>query len=190
MSCKNWEERVALHAARDLAGADAAEVVRHLADCAGCREAAAAFAWTLEVAREVHAEPIAPAHYAAVRARVMGKLAEERRPVWRSFWAWGLAAAAVAALVVALSVGRTSRSAFRAGVSAPAATAPEVAVLQYGPAAPVLPVKRPIRKPVAMARPVVRQEGRPGGPPHSMTIKLLTDDPDVVIYWIADAEGE
>ena len=43
--------------------------------------------------REAHQEPIAPAHYAAVRARVLAELGRERRPLWRHAWAWGLAAA-------------------------------------------------------------------------------------------------
>ena len=53
---------------------------------------------TLETLRMAHAEPIAPAHYAAVRARVMAELHPRRR------WGWLWVAAGVAAVVL-LSVG-------------------------------------------------------------------------------------
>ena len=42
------------------------------------------FQETLAMLREAHQEPIAEAHYTAVRARVMARLETERRP-WR--WA-------------------------------------------------------------------------------------------------------
>jgi hypothetical protein len=223
MRCKAWEERIALLAGGDLAGAEAAEVQRHLAECAGCREAAAGYAWSLGLAKEAHEEPIAPAHYAAVRARVMAELEQGWRPFWRRPWAWGLAAAAVLILVFALPVGRTSRSRFRG-------KPPETAADGYRPATPtesdgradLLGARqagkeeealagaegrspaphRPRRRIVAAAK----QEGRRtqdtsgyptqvrlGSPaPHreAVTIKLLTDDPNVIIYWIADAEGD
>ena len=37
MNCLDWEERIALYAGGDLTGAEAAEVERHVADCAGCQ---------------------------------------------------------------------------------------------------------------------------------------------------------
>ena len=56
---------------------------------------------TLEILREAHGEPIAEAHYAAVRARVLSELAVERRPWWRT-WAYGfVAVAALAAMLLA-----------------------------------------------------------------------------------------
>ncbi len=38
MRCEQWEERIALHAGGDVTGGDAAQVERHLAECAPCRE--------------------------------------------------------------------------------------------------------------------------------------------------------
>jgi anti-sigma factor RsiW len=188
MSCRDWEERIALHAGGEQTGEQAAEVERHLAECAGCRETAASYGWGLELLREAHREPIAPAHYAAVRARVLAELGRERRPVWWPVWGWGLAAAVavVAVMMFPRPVGRASRPAFL-------------------PSAPVAQVSRPATPPkshTAIAKPAahrrhptlaqVKQEGRPGGPPHleAVTIKLLTDDPNVIIYWIADRKGE
>jgi len=134
----------------------------------------------VELLREAHREPIAPAHYAAVRARVLAELARERTPVWRRPWVWGLAAAAAAVAVLVMMtprprpVGQALRPAIVAGATAPV----------YGPAAPV-PVKAVVHR-----RRVSIQEGRPKGLPHQeqeqVVIKLLTDDPNVVIYWIGE----
>ena len=128
----------------------------------------------VELLREAHREPIDPAHCAAVRARVLAEIGRARKPVWR--WAWALSAAAVVVAVMLVPrskpVGRASWPAF----------------LVYGPARPMEQVAE-VPKPVAHhRRPIRRQEGRPGGPPHlePVVIKLLTDDPNVVIYWIGE----
>ena len=146
----------------------------------------------VELLREAHQEPIAPAHYAAVRARVLAELRRERRPVWRWGWVWGLAA-----VVVAVAVMVFPRPVPVGGTGVPTDVAGPSAFLEfpvYGPAAPVVEENRPV--PVRRTHRVVvqakqeakqeaNQEGRPGGPPH-VVIKLLTDDPNVVIYWIGE----
>jgi hypothetical protein len=132
----------------------------------------------VELLREAHREPIDAAHYAAVRARVLAELGRERRPVWRWAWVGGLAAAAVVVAVMLMPrptpVGQALRPAIVAEAKAPV----------YGPAAPALV------KAVAHRRRVLKQEGRPKGLPHQdqepVVIKLLTDDPNVVIYWIGE----
>jgi hypothetical protein len=136
----------------------------------------------VDLLREAHQEPIDPAHYAAVRARVLAELGRERRPFCR--WAWvGGSAAAVVVLAMLTPKPRPVGQALRPAIVAEA-TAPV-----YGPAAPRVserqaPVHRRHRT-VAQAR----QEGRPNGLPHNeepVVIKLLTDDPNVVIYWIGE----
>jgi hypothetical protein len=145
----------------------------------------------VDLLREAHREPIDPAHYAAVRARVLSELGRQRRPFWRQAWAWALAAAAVAVMMMVFPrpVGRTGVPTAFVG---PSAFLPGTI---YGPAAP--PPRVAVNKPAPVHRrrqtlARVKQEGRPGGPPHlePVTIKLLTDDPNVIIYWIADAKGE
>ena len=193
MSCRDWEERIALHAGGEQTGEQAAEVERHLAECAGCRETAAAYGWGLELLREAHREPIAPAHYAAVRARVLAELGRERRPGWRRPWVWGLAAAvAVAALVMFLRPVPVGRAGVPTSFVGPPAFLPSAPVAQVSPPEAETAGANPAaqRRHPTLAQ--VKQEGRPGGPPHleAVTIKLLTDDPNVIIYWIADRKGE
>ena len=142
----------------------------------------------VELLREAHQEPIDQAHYAAVRARVLAELGRQRRPVWRWAWVGSLAAAAMVLAFVMIPrptpVGQASWPAFL----------PQAPVPVYGPAAPSQRAAgnggtAMRRRPQSVVR-VRQQEGRPGGPPHQdqepMVIKLLTDDPNVVIYWIGE----
>jgi hypothetical protein len=152
----------------------------------------------VKLLREAHREPVDPAHYAAVRARVLAELSRERHPFGRQGWIWGLAAAAVLMVtMIPRPVGRTGAPTASVGPSAFLERPAPV----YGPAAPLPDVAEKMVAPVRHRRPVLVEAkegrrthrccGRPG-PPHlePVTIKLLTDDPDVIIYWIADGEGE
>ncbi|MGA9626465.1 MAG: zf-HC2 domain-containing protein, partial [Bryobacteraceae bacterium] len=79
MNSSDWEERVALHAGGDLPPAEAAEVERHLRECAACQVLASGLKQSLALLKEAHNEPLAPAHFSAVRARVMAELEQKRR---------------------------------------------------------------------------------------------------------------
>jgi anti-sigma factor RsiW len=175
MNCSDWEERIALHAGGDLPSAEAAAVERHLRECAGCQVLASGLKQSLAWLKEAHHEPLAPAHFSTVRARVMAELEQKRRPLWAWAWSFGLAAAAVALLVtLALRPGRTpERRAPVVAVNHP----PVVVALEPAVAPP--PHRRVARR---VVRPIV-----PDAPdPEPLIVKLQTDDPNVVIYWIAD----
>jgi len=146
---------------------------------AGMKSEDQEFQETLELLREAHREPIAEAHYAAVRARVLSKLAAEPRVWWR-MWAYGFAIVAV----VALLLGRTPWSA------------------RDSPDPLLALIERPTRVSTVDqgARPTVGRRKRlphhrvttPAayqviGPPapQPLVVKLVTNDPNVVIYWIS-----
>ena len=166
MNCRDWEERLALHAGGDLEPAGAAEVERHLAGCVGCRGFASELEQSLALMREVHDEAIAPADFAAVRARVLGQLERERNP-WRQ-WAW-VYAVAVAAVVLVVALWPREIPEL-----------PRVAL--YRPPAPAISRALPHRAAT------VRKRTRIQPPVEALMVKLITDDPNVVIYWIADAD--
>jgi len=180
MNCSDWEERIALHAGGDLPPGEAAEVERHLRECAGCQVLASGLQQSLAWLKAEHDEPLAGAHFSVVRARVVAELEHQRRGALRArrrAWSYGLAAAA-AALVVMLMLRpgrtpvsvRTNRSLTVAALSPPAVREP---------VSPPPPHRR-------VARRVVRADvpDTPSGEP--LIVKLQTDDPNVVIYWIAD----
>jgi anti-sigma factor RsiW len=175
MNCSDWEERIALHAGGDLPPTETAEVERHLRECAGCQVLASGLKQSLAWLKEAHAEPLAAAHFSAVRARVVAELEQKRRPLWRWAWSYGLAAVAVALLVMlVLRPGRT-----------PVRRTPVVAtnhppvVVASEPVVPPPPHRR-------VARRVVRANVPDTSSGEPLIVKLQTDDPNVVIYWIAD----
>jgi hypothetical protein len=223
MSCGGMEQAVVLYAGGDLAGVgDAsavAELERHLAGCAACRDEVEAQRRLLEELHEAHAEPIAAADYAAVRARVLAELESRRVPWWGRLvagwrhwpignrpqvgnlphWVWGLAGAAALAVALlfvvrtpapppagsGLSLHAPAPPQGGADVSLPALEPPRVAAHRRGPGrlkpAPPTPVE------VAPAEPASQGESAAAEP---LVIKLYTNDPNVVIYWIAESKGE
>ena len=168
MNCVEWETRVALHAGGDLTGAEAVAVERHLGECSGCQAFWSGLRESLAVLLAAHAEAPPAAHFTAVRSRVMAELEHKARP--GRWLAWIAAGAAVTVLLlVALW---------------PARVVPE---------APRLVASIPPAQQVAKVAPAVTRVVRP--PHHAgvhaprrapLTIKLQTDDPNIVIYWIAD----
>jgi hypothetical protein len=183
MNCQEWEERIALYAAGDAGAGEAGETERHIAGCAGCQAFWRELQQSLEWLREAHREPIAPAHYAAVRARVMARMKSGHAPWWKQVWVYGVGIAAV--VVAALMM-----------LPRPHAQSPQVAMVM----------------PAAVERTTDAGQGagsRPGGLPHqavgrrgalrarpphrqaeTILVKLETDNPDVVIYWIAEKKGD
>jgi anti-sigma factor RsiW len=183
MNCVDWEERIALYEGGDLAPDEAAEVERHLAACAGCQVFASGIRQSLALLREAHAEPLDASAFAAVRARVIGEL--ERRPARR--WWLALAAVCAAALVAAIFAIRTTPPG--RPVALRAAPTPQVEVprlIEPSPAPPPAVVvrvhhRRPRREPAVEA---------PKAETQPLVVKMVTDDPNIVIYWIADTRGE
>jgi len=174
MNCVEWEERIALCAGGDLAPAEAQAVDCHIAECAGCRELLVGLRESLALVREAHAEPVETAHFAAVRARVLAELEHAPARRWRFAWLGAMAAAAVV-----LTMAIWPRPELRLAVPMPVA-----------PAAPVVArTVVPPPRPKTVVRPRPAQPVQEAAAPPTV-VKLLTDDPDVVIYWITDTKGE
>jgi hypothetical protein len=175
MNCTEWEERVALYAGGDLDVRNATEVKRHLGDCPSCQLFASGLAESLACLKSAHAEEIAPAHYAALRARVMAAVDRDRRGLG---WVWIFAATAVAAaLLVAF------------GLRLRVPELPPVAVRTARPPAGWEAVERrpasPPQRSIAAWRPPRTQR-----PQEQVLVKIETDDPDIVVFWIAETKGE
>jgi hypothetical protein len=109
--------------------------------------------------RGLREEEVDDAVLAAVRRRVMAEVGR-RRP----FWLWGYALAAGLAVVV-LAIGLWPRPAV--------------------PPPPVAPVLR-LPAPEVAKSPLPPPAPRPSEP---LLVKMFTDDPDVVIYWIIDRKN-
>lgn len=175
MNCRDWEERIALYAGGDLPREEAVETEGHLRNCASCREFAAALREYAAWMREAHQELPAQADFAAMRAGVLEWLERRRRPFpWGLAWAGGLAATAALFLLL-----------WRSPRSEPAQPAPQVGAVTKPP---VQAVEDPPPRPARRHRRVHTSGSQK--PPEPLLVKLITDDPDVVIYWIVDAKGD
>jgi anti-sigma factor RsiW len=171
MNCEECQERIAVDA-------DSAEVERHLETCAECREFRARLDQVLGLLQETHREALGEAELLQVRERVRERISAGRRrrvPVW----AGGLAAAlALLAVWIAQRQERPASDRER----------PLAAVVRSETVpkpAPTAPVKTTSP---ARARRVRHAQPRP--PAEPLTVKLITDDPNVVIYWIIDGKGD
>lgn len=181
MNCGDWEERIALFAGGDLGPAQASEVERHVAECAGCQMLLSGLRQSLELLRAAHAESVEPGHLAAVRARVLSQIEHQHRPFWRKAWVYAVAAAAVVLWVVARPGVKPRPTVAMVTPQRQAAVAPPIAPPVEAAAARPAPGRR---KPAAKA---VLPELKPA---ETVLVKLETDNPDVVIYWIAESKGE
>ena len=171
MSCREWEGQVALFVGGDQPRDETEEIERHLATCPDCRRLARDLSHTRGLLEDLGDEVPDEGALAAVRSR---SLAAVRK---RSRWPWLVAAAAALAIAIGISAGlRIARD--------PAPPPRIVLLMPEAPAVSREPAPVPRTAAVATVRPV-RQE-----PAEPMVIKFLTDDPDVVIYWIAEEGGD
>jgi len=178
MNCPEWEEAIALYAGGDLDARRSVEVERHLAVCAGCQIFASGIMECLEAMKAGHRQEISGAHYAAVRARVLAKL--QPAPWWRRRWvpAAALAAAACCAWWLAMVNEKLHQPVPppQVALARPPAPPPAADPARTVPALPRHPVHPPhLRKPITE---------------EPLTVRMVTDDPNVVIYWITNPKGE
>jgi anti-sigma factor RsiW len=107
------DPRLSAYLDGELSAEEAAEVERHLAECATCRARLRALERIAKTLRR--ARPAAPAANPVIRPAFAAAPAAARR---RSLWRWAVAGAAAAALVLGV----------RAGVSRPSEPAPKPAM--------------------------------------------------------------
>jgi hypothetical protein len=202
MNCRDWEERLALYQGGDLPRHEAVQVERHLADCLGCQLFHSGLKEAQELLQELHREPLAPAHFAAVRARVLSELERERRPAGQTitsgllaFWrsGWGLGFAEVAAALLVMLVARPVLPPVRQpSKQVPAVSGKAVAPAVLPPVSPNPNEASPVRAGTQGAHVTrrIRPRQTHAQSPEPVLIKMVPDNPDVVIYWIADTRGD
>lgn len=119
--------------------------------------------------RELKDEPLPPGAEEAVRSRVFAEIEKPRRRWWT--WAW--APALAACLVLWMVIPREQ----------PPMSPPPV--LAHAPQSPLLSPPPAVVKPVR-----VKAAQAPRHEPQTQFVKLVTDDPDVVILWAMNSEGD
>jgi len=177
MNCEQACEFIALAASGDVTADEQSAIVAHMADCAACRDEAAAFSAISGELAAMRNDAVPDYAFAAVRAHVASEIAGRKRPAWLSAWpAFAAVVACSVMLVILLS---------------PAAPGPDRLVLPEVP--PVVALVPSVESPAVV--PPVRRIRKPAPPKihkpaEPLVVKMLTDDPEVIIYWIADARRE
>jgi hypothetical protein len=171
MNCDFMERWAALAASDDLGEHERAELAAHLDRCETCRTAAAEFSRMEADLASLKNDVLDPAVYAAIRQGVLDRIPNQRN--WHMAAALALAAALI---LVTLAIWRDRRG--------------QVAPLRIQPpslqvSAPPVPATVPAV--ARRAKSVLRKPRRAAvNPPaeHPLVVKILTDDPDVVIIWL------
>jgi anti-sigma factor RsiW len=172
MNCERACELIALAASGDVTLAEQAAIDRHMTSCAACREEATAVGVLTDELAAIRGDSLPESAFAAVRTRVVEELASRRKLAWLRAWPAFAAAMACTAIVAVLL--------------RPVTTPPPLPVEQAEvlPQPLEQPSAAPPVAPVHSAKPRVTRIHKPSGP---LVIQMLTNDPNVVIYWIADA---
>jgi hypothetical protein len=174
MNCSDWQMRIA-------AEMEDPALAEHVSGCAACREFVQDLAENAAALRSIEVDPAA---YTAVRARVLEAVRPKRRFAW--LWAAGAAAAACVVLMWWTAPLRAPvpppEVAYKPPV--PGTTAPSRSRLGTEPRA-LASDTHTVRR--VRPRPLIAQtaEKEP-----LTAIKLLTDDPNVVIIWLVDRKGD
>jgi len=179
MSCDKFEPLIALYIENDLAQAEARAVESHLAGCDACREFAAEMRESQAALKALRTEFVDDAVFLQVRTEVLSAAAHGQRVVsWPRY-------AIAAGLVLALLGGWMWQ--MRPGARL------ESRPIAANVSAPPLPVTVPAPQARTRTRLGRVQRRRPQAAPmfksEPLLVKVITDDPQVVIYWLVDQNG-
>lgn len=193
MKCKYPESDLALYAGADLAQTKMEEISAHLPLCDACRLIVEDLRETQSVFQSIRRDTVSPSALALLRTSVLEQLAARNaRRTWAR-WVYGLAGAGFAAVVLCLGllsifpghhepVQKRAVSASLRPAGSPA-TVEAVHAIQS-----TVSVPRVKRVGHSTQRHVAPDE-MSSKPPQEIVVKLLTDDPNIIIYWLVDQNG-
>jgi len=211
------EELLALYVEGDLLPAESASVEDHLAICASCRAFVSGLRESQSAFKSLRVEPVSAAALGEVRRRVMSGLAgTAAAPGWilsfervlfgvrRRYALAGLAAVIVLSGVMwrlmrpveTLEVAPQPTAQVAPMTPPPAPSVVAAPIPEPPPPAPRAPKRRLAPKPApapapefaaAPDAPSIVAPVEPKEDPPQIVVKLLTDDPNIVIYWLLDA---
>jgi anti-sigma factor RsiW len=191
MKCRFSENDIALFVEGDIGPSRAREIEEHLTECRSCGELAEELRESQSVFKSLKQDVVSAAALASVRTRVLAEAgAGNARAGWGR-WVYALAGAAFVAVVgVALS--------WQVREPAPQVTLNQVKVAPNPIAsAPAPKTATTVKARVSVARlkgtaakPQVGENAEIGAESvKPLVVKLLTDDPNIVIYWLVDQKN-
>ena len=199
MKCSDFERLVALYVEEDLHEAERASVEAHLRTCSTCWDLAEDLKESQSVFKAIRQDVPAAAALSNLRERVMSEVEGLQSASWfeRLFpgaFRRRAALAGVLVLVAGYGVWQFARVPAAGPASVPqvpvqtAASRPPAPVVVAPPM--VAETKAPAPKRVRRKAPGLVPLPASEQAPQQVTIKLLTDDPNVIIYWLVDEKGD
>ena len=216
MNCEKWESEVALDVEGDLPRSRARRLEEHLRSCPACRSFQDELVDTQALFKGLRDDTVGDESMTLVRDRVMTTVRTDSGTgvlpwvPWTPKWTYALAGVA-AMVVVSLALWGLQGESPLSEVPLERAAIPKPIEAEVSPTppdpAPVDSTPPPgemgsTEAAVPVIAAVARPEPTPTGPdtgigpeePSSnveaqLVVKLLTDDPDIVIYWVVDQDG-
>lgn len=190
MNCTDFEKLFALDVEGDLPGPQLGKLREHLQACTRCHEFVQELNASQALLRGLAEEAVDEDALEEIRRRVrIGLAAEAERPAFLA-WRWALGTGMVAALILG---GLILRPLIRKPVPQAKATRRAPATVATAETASTLPSpllpqtgKRISARQHELSSPASLRIGARAQHAESLTIKLLTDNPNLVIYWLVD----
>jgi len=187
MTCVDFEKLIALDVEGDLPKQKTGSVAAHLGTCRQCQEFAGKLQASQALLKELGQEAPDEAALQEVRRGILNRLPNEAGPKAYPVWRFALGAGLVTILILAAIILRrpTRTPVMQAKVQTPAATE---AIRRTPTAPPPSPAHHPKKGGDVTARKSFSGALRASAKrqPEPLMIKLLTDNPNVVIYWQVD----
>jgi hypothetical protein len=212
MSCKKYEHWAGLYVGGDLDGPRVRKLERHLEDCADCCELVEGLGHTRAAVEGLRDEQLDGSVLVDFRKRILETIEAEaettRAPArWDGFgkawWRWSLVGS-LAMLLVALAalffIPRSIDSPVRVAEEARSVEAPTTIPSRETetslPAEPAVEKREPPPQFAGLdetetpaVEPSFPETEEGDRPTDVVVVKLLTDNPDIVIYWLVESNG-
>jgi len=199
MSCHEFEGLIALYVEGDLDGTEQRRVESHLHGCLDCQSLADELRESQAAFKSMRQDVPDQSALSSVRARVLADVADmECGSLFERLFLGGFRQrATLAGIAVLLVGGAVLWLSYRQDVPTDFVVDPVVVFRVPAPepesvVAPTPPPPAPPAKPEVRSarRQRPRQVVSAPEPQPQVTIKLLTDDPNVIIYWLGDEKGD
>jgi len=212
MSCTRWHRRIALEVGGDLGAHHSRGLEKHLEGCAACRDLSEELRSQRQELLRLDRAAGDGVTLGSVRHAVLADLDARRGPVFhlpaggRRLAFAGAAAVVLIVAAIVLRHGATTSQPMVAERRVPTVVSAPTAAPTHSPTAgaivetpravqPPAPLEPVDHEPLRLARrdlpaPEPESAHSLSAPTEPMTVKILTDDPEVVIYWIVDPKGD
>ena len=198
MSCRDFERLAALYVEGDLEGPERRILESHIRSCAACWDVLEDLKESQAVFKSIRQDLPDRAMLTSVRARVLRDVAGRAPGTWFERIVYGSfrqrATLAGVALMIAGAGTLWFSPAFNTVIEPPPpiVVALPPAVLEPQPLPQTVSKPRAGRAPAGNRHPEVAAAEAPAvdEPRQQLTVRLLTDDPNIIIYWLIDEKGD